>query len=232
MKKVLITGTSAGIGKVVFEYLSSCGYEVFGCGRRKVDLPNYLQIDLEAENSAEILYQKAFEYLGGVDIVINNAGKYIYSKIEDMKNDDITSTIKLNFEIPYKLISKAIPYMKQNKFGRIINIGSISGVVGEGYATLYSATKSSFLGLTKALALEVAEFGITVNTINPGWVEGELADNNSQNEISREDNLQVIPQKRYIEPIEIAKLCEYLITDGAKGMTGQGISLCAGLSVG
>ena len=93
MKKVLITGTSAGIGKVIFEYLSSCGYEVFGCGRRKVDLPNYLQIDLEAENSAEILYQKAFEYLGGVDILINNAGKYIYSKIEDMKNDDITSII-------------------------------------------------------------------------------------------------------------------------------------------
>ena len=177
-------------------------------------------------------YQKAFEYLGGVDIVINNAGKYIYSKIEDMKIDDITSTIKLNLETPYKLTSLAIPFMKQNNWGRIINIGSISGVVGEGYATLYSATKSSFIGLTKALALEVAEFGITVNTINPGWVEGELADNNSQNEISKEDNLQVIPQKRYIEPIEIAKLCEYLITDGAKGITGQGISLCAGLSVG
>lgn len=232
MKKILITGTSAGIGKTIFEYLSSCGFQVFGCGRRKVDLPNYLQIDLEEENSYEILYKKAFEYLDGVDVVINNAGKYIYSKIEDMKIDDITSTIKLNLETPYKLTSLAISYMKQNNWGRIINIGSISGVVGEGYATLYSATKSSFIGLTKALALEVAEFGITVNTINPGWVEGELADNNSQNEISKEDNLQVIPQKRYIEPIEIAKLCGYLITDGAKGITGQGISLCAGLSVG
>ena len=71
-----------------------------------------------------------------------------------------------------------------------------------------------------------------MNTINPGWVEGELADNNAENEVTMEDNLQVIPQKRYIEPIEIAKLCEYLISDSAKGITGQGISLCAGLSVG
>ena len=197
-----------------------------------LDLPNYLKIDLEDNNAPEILYKKAFEYIGGVDVVVNNAGKYIYSKIEDMGQTEINSMIKLNFEVPYNLIAQAIPYMKQNNWGRIINIGSISGVVGEGYATLYSATKSSFTGLTKALALEVAEYGITVNTINPGWVEGELADNNSQNEITKEDNLQVIPQKRYIEPIEIAKLCEYLITDSAKGITGQGISLCAGLSVG
>lgn len=232
MKKVLITGISTGIGKAIFEHLTSLGFEVFGCGRRELNLPNYLQIDLEEDGAVEILYKKAVEYLGGVDILINNAGKYIYSKIEDMKTADTASMVKLNFEAPYNLIAIAIPYMKQNNWGRIINIGSISGVVGEGYATLYSATKSAFMGLTKALALEVAEYGITVNTINPGWVESELSQNNSENEITKDDNLQVIPQKRYIEPIEIAKLCEYLISDGAKGVTGQGISLCAGLSVG
>ena len=93
----------------------------------------------------QILYKKAVEYLGGVDILINNAGKYIYSKIEDMKTADTASMVKLNFEVPYNLIAIAIPYMKQNNWGRIINIGSISGVVGEGYATLYSATKSAFM---------------------------------------------------------------------------------------
>lgn len=122
--------------------------------------------------------------------------------------------------------------MKKNKWGRIINIGSISGNMGEGNATLYSATKSALLGLTKSLALEVARDNITVNLINPGWVKTALADKAMQEGISEEENLDIIPQKRFIEPYEIANLVKYLISDEAKGLTGQAINLCAGLSVG
>ena len=131
----------------------------------------------------------------------------------------------------YILSSLVVLGMKKNKWGRIINIGSISGVVGEANASLYSATKSAFSGFTKALALELAQYNITVNQINPGWVDTPLA----QSALNKEEYQEVIditPQKRFVEPIEIAKLCEYLISDSAKGITGQGINVCAGLSCG
>ena len=129
------------------------------------------------------------------------------------------------------MCSLAIEDMKKNNWGRIINIGSISGIVGEAYATLYSATKAGLLGLTKSLALEVAQYGITVNQINPGWVETELS-NNILDENEKQETLDIIPQRRFVEPYEIAKLCTYLASQDAKGLTGQGINLCAGLSCG
>ena len=123
--------------------------------------------------------------------------------------------------------------MKEKKFGRIINIGSISGVVGEGNAALYSMTKASLMGLTKALALELAEYNITVNTINPGWVDTNLIDNdNLKSEFSEQEILDMIPQRRFVHPDEVARMCEYLISDSAKGITGQGINICAGLTLG
>ena len=123
--------------------------------------------------------------------------------------------------------------MKRNNWGRIINIGSISGVVGEANASLYSMTKSAFLGFSKALALELATDNITVNTINPGWVETELTENAiEESDFTIEEELEMIPQRRFIQPDEIANLVNYLISENAKGMTGQSISLCAGLSAG
>ena len=121
--------------------------------------------------------------------------------------------------------------MKEQRWGRIINIGSISGVVGEANATLYSATKSAFTGFTKALALEVAENNITINQINPGWVDTPLTQN-ALDEAERQEVIDVTPQKRFVSPNEVAKLCEYLISDSAKGITGQGINICAGLTCG
>lgn len=105
--------------------------------------------------------------------------------------------------------------------------------MGEAYASIYSASKAGLIGLTKSLALELAEFEITVNTINPGWVETELGLKSIQDsEFSLSETLESIPQKRFVQPEEIGKLIKYLISDDAKGLTGQSINLCAGLSVG
>lgn len=123
--------------------------------------------------------------------------------------------------------------MKSQKWGRIINIGSISGVMGEAYASLYSGFKSGLIGFTKALALELAQHDITVNTINPGWVQTDLGKKSIENsEFSQEETLDMIPQRRFVEPKEVAKLVAYLLSNDAKGITGQSINLCAGLSVG
>ena len=168
-----------------------------------------------------------------IDILINNAGEYIYGAIDSATQDEIDRIFSTNLISPVKLISASVPHMKEQKWGRIINIGSISGVMGEAYASLYSSTKAGLLGLTKALALELAEYNITVNTINPGWVDTELGlESIEESEFSKEEIIDCIPQKRFVKPEEVAKLCSYLISEDAKGITGQGINLCAGLSVG
>lgn len=231
MKKVLITGSSKGIGESIARTLAHSNYEIFLTGRNEERLKklskeigaNYLALDLLSENAIEKLTSK----FGNIDILINNAGDYVWSPIDKTGMNDIEKILKLNLEIPYKLCAFASKNMKEQKWGRIINIGSISGAVGEANASLYSASKSGLIGMSKALALELAEHGITVNVVNPGWVKTDLIEG-----INEAEELECIPQKRFIKPIEIAKMVEYLCSKEAKGITGQSLNLCAGLSLG
>ena len=231
MKNVLITGSSSGIGKIAAEKLKAEGYNVFQTGRKKLDIENYLSIDLSDQKNVNKLYNYVKENFGEIDILINNAGEYLYSPIDKMKLDETIKIFNSNFISHYYLTSLVVPYMKQKKFGRIVNIASISGVVGEANASLYSATKSAYFGFSKSLALELAEYNITINSISPGWVETPLT-NAALNEQEKMETLDVVPQKRFVEPVEIANLIKYLISDSAKGITGQNINLCAGLTCG
>lgn len=230
---ILVTGASKGIGRIIAQELSSVG-NVFITGRneevlKSVNSCGYCVCDLE--KACDVLCD--FILKNNIDVLINNAGEYIYGAIDKMTPADIHKIFEVNLAAPARLISAVVPQMKQNKWGRIVNIGSISGVMGEANASIYSASKAGLLGLTKALALELAEYNITVNTINPGWVETSLGLNSiEESEFSKEEIVECIPQKRFVEPIEIADLVKYLISDSAKGITGQGINLCAGLSVG
>ncbi len=230
---ILVTGASKGIGKAIARELQSVG-EVYVTGRNEKALAacnakDFCVCDLSKDiNSlAKFIEDKK------IDVLVNNAGEYIYGALESMKTDEIMRVFETNLIAPAYLISKAIPHMKGQRWGRIINIGSISGVMGEAYASIYSASKAGLIGLTKSLALELAEYEITVNTINPGWVETDLGMNSiEESEFSKEEIIDTIPQKRFVKPEEVAKLCKYLISQDAKGITGQSINLCAGLSVG
>lgn len=230
---ILVTGASKGIGNAIAQELQSIG-EVFVTGRDEQALTacnakGFCVCDL----SKDINILAKFIEEKNIDVLINNAGEYIYAGLETMNIADIQRLYQTNLIAPAYLISKAIPHMKGQRWGRIINIGSISGVMGEAYASIYSSSKSGLIGLTKALALELAEFDITVNTINPGWVETELGMNSiEESEFSKEEIMETIPQKRFVKPQEVAKLCRYLISEDAKGITGQSINICAGLSVG
>lgn len=230
---ILVTGASKGIGNAIAKELQSIG-EVFVTGRNEQALiacnsKGFCVCDL----SKDVSKLAQFIEDNKIDVLINNAGEYIYGGLETLKPEDIQRISQTNLVAPSYLISKAIPHMKAKKWGRIINIGSISGVMGEAYASIYSSSKAGLIGLTKALALELAEYEITVNTINPGWVETELGMNSiDDSEFSKDEILQCIPQKRFVKPEEVAKLCKYLISTDAKGITGQSINICAGLSVG
>lgn len=230
---ILVTGASKGIGNAIAKELQAIG-EVFVTGRNEQALTacnakGFCVCDL----SKDINTLANFIIDNNIDVLINNAGEYVYGGLETLTTTDIQRIYQTNLVAPAHLISKVIPHMKSQKWGRIINIGSISGVMGEAYASIYSSSKAGLLGLTKALALELAEYEITVNTINPGWVETELGINSIEDsEFSQDEILQCIPQKRFVKPEEVAKLCKYLISHDAKGITGQSINLCAGLSVG
>lgn len=236
---ILVTGASKGIGKVIAEQLYNnlekpCN--VYTTARneellKQVQCTEYCTCDLSDEKDLEKLGNFIEEK--EIDVLINNAGEYIYSPVEKINPEDLNHILAVNLKAPIYLMNRAVPKMKNKNFGRIINIGSISGVMGEANACLYSATKSGLIGLTKATALELAEFGITVNTINPGWVDTELGNNSIEDsEFSKEEILDCIPQRRFVAPIEIAGMIEYLISEKAKGVTGQSINICAGLSVG
>ena len=235
MKNVLVTGASRGIGRVIAEILAS-DYNVYGTARNEnllkgLPLKGYCVCDLSNEDELERLSE--FIKSNNIDILINNAGEYVYSGVEDMSYSQIIEMYKINSIAPLYLMSACVPYMKSKMWGRIINIGSISGVMGEAFASCYSATKSSLIGLAKASALELAQFNITVNTVNPGWVDTELGENSiNESEFTKEEILECVPQKRFVDPSEIANFIKYLISEQAKGITGQSINLCAGLSVG
>lgn len=230
---ILVTGASKGIGKAIAEELQTLG-NVYVTARNtkaleSLNCKGFCTCDLSEDITPLIEFIKS----NNIDVLVNNAGEYIYGAIDSVDCEKINHIYKTNLIAPTKLIKAAVPYMKQNLWGRIINIGSISGVMGEANASLYSASKAGLLGLTKALALELAEFNITVNTINPGWVDTELGMSSiDESEFSKDEIIECIPQRRFVKPEEVAKLVKYLITDDAKGITGQGINLCAGLSVG
>lgn len=241
MKNVLITGVSQGIGNAIACGLSeNKSYNLFLSSRNKDKLAEiaselgakgYFSCDFTIKPEVEALAEFVEE--SDIDILINDAGQYVYNPIEKMTYDEIERIMKVNLQVPLYLCHCVSENMKSKKWGRIINIGSISGVMGEAYASSYSASKSGLVGMSKALALELAEYGVTVNTINPGWVETELGLKSIEDsEFSLEETMQTIPQKRFVSPLEIEKMIEYLISDDAKGVTGQSINICAGLSLG
>ena len=232
MKNILITGASRGIGKSIAQTL--CSNNLFLTARnidllKQIPAKDYISCDLSEDISPLI----EFITQNKIDVLINNAGEYLYKNTDELTQEEIQRQIKVNLEVPIALSSICSKYMKKQRWGRIINIGSISGVMGEPYACIYSATKAGLIGLSKSLGLELAEYGVTVNTINPGWVETDLGMSSiTDSEFTLEETLQTIPQRRFVKPEEVAALVEYLISDKAKGITGQSINICAGLSVG
>jgi NAD(P)-dependent dehydrogenase (short-subunit alcohol dehydrogenase family) len=235
MKKILLTGSTGGIGEAIVKELSSSGYSLFITGRKKEKLEALVKqykltgcfaVDLTKPQAVQTLIDEC----GEVDILINNAGEYFWGGIEKADYDTIHRLTLLNFQVPYQLIQRVVQAMKQKKWGRILNIASISGVVGEPNASLYSATKAALLGLTKSLALELAEDGITINCVSPGWVKTPILEQLEEDQLTQE--FETVPMKRWIEPAEVAQAVKFLVSADASSITGQSINICAGLTLG
>jgi meso-butanediol dehydrogenase / (S,S)-butanediol dehydrogenase / diacetyl reductase len=176
--------------------------------------------------------------LGPVDILVNNAGANVLGRIGEMDPAAWWQQLEINLRGPYLCSRAAIPGMVERKWGRVINVSSVAGKVGMQFATAYCAAKHGLIGFTRALALEVADRGVTVNAICPGWVETALTESTFAQrsllfgrpvESIRQAMLWSIPQKAAMKPDDIAPTVVFLASDGAARITGESMNVSAGL---
>lgn len=216
-RKAFITGGSRGIGKKIAEQLEKEGYEVYAPTRKELDLSDISSVERFVSEHATDIY----------DVIVNNAGINDINDIENVTDDEIERAMQINLISPMKLLRAFVPGMKSRKYGRVVNIGSIWGIVSKRGRVVYSTTKHGIHGLTKTLAVELAEYNILVNTVCPGFTLTELTrKNNTLEQI--EAISQEIPMKRMAEPEEIADAVCYLVSERNTYLTGQLIAVDGG----
>lgn len=219
MKSVLITGGSRGIGKAIATRFLNSGYNVIAPSRKELDL-------MDAESIKSFI--RANEDLQ-IDVLVNNAGINDINLIESITDDEIDSMIATNLIAPIKLARAFVPGMKERKYGRIVNIGSIWAVVSKAGRCVYSATKNGIHGVTNTLSVELAPFNILVNTVCPGFTLTELTRKNNTKE--QMDNICAeIPMGRMAEPEEMAEVVFFLCSERNTYLTGQKITVDGGFT--
>ena len=215
-KVVLLTGASRGIGRAIYLCLKKEGYILISPDRSELNLLDNTSIDEFIQK-----YHKE-----RIDIIINNAGINYPQWIEETTDQNISNTVQTNLIAPIKLIRGLVAGMKKRKWGRIINMSSAYGLLARGKQTLYVATKHGLNGVTKAVALELAQYNILVNSICPGFTKTELVMRNPKEKI-----LQIesdIPLGRLADPKEIAELTHFLISDRNTYITGSTVVIDGG----
>jgi NAD(P)-dependent dehydrogenase (short-subunit alcohol dehydrogenase family) len=249
-KIVLITGGSGGLGRALAEAFTGAGgrvaitsrsqdklrataTEIAGQGCSVLAIP----CDVTDQKQIEDLEFKLRAQLGVVQILINNAGVARAMSFLDMPDSLWNEILKTNLTGVYNCCKVFLPRMMQSGWGRIINIASTAAKVGYPYVTAYTASKHGVVGLTRALALETARGGVTVNAICPGYLNNELTRDNARRMAEKTGKpIQAIlalfaasaPQNRLIEPEEVASLALLLACEKSAGITGQAINIDGG----
>lgn len=205
----LITGASRGIGAATARLFNKAGARVLTPSRSEMDL-------LDSSSIKRYI----FSVEGSIDILVNNAAVNFLAGLEELDQEVLGQTLQVNLVAPLILTRLVAEKMKENHYGRIVNISSIWSVVAKERRLAYSASKSAMNGVTRTLAIELGEHGILINAIAPGYVNTELTNqNNSPEQIRLISNN--IPLQRLAEPEEIAALAVFLCSEKNSYMTGQ-----------
>ena len=230
----LITGATGGIGAAIAKKMKQAGATVVVSGRNVAKMESefgdeYIKIpcDLATEGGAVELIMETIERAGKIDILINNAGITKDTLLMRMTDEQFEDVINTNLRSCFKMCRAAIMPMMKNRYGRIINMASIIGVIGGAGQANYAASKGGMIAMTKSIAAEVASRGITANSIAPGFIKTPMTD--VLPEELKKTYLAQIPAGRFGEPEDIANACVFLASDEAAYINGQTLHVNGGM---
>lgn len=236
-KTALVTGATGGIGEAVARTLHAQGVTVAISGTREEKLQalasdlgervHVLPCNLGDREAVKQLIKDAEAALGKLDILVNNAGVTKDNLLMLLKDDDWDNIINVNLTSTFAMCRAAIRGMMKNRHGRIINISSISGVIGNPGQANYAASKAGMIGMTKSLAREVATRGVTANCIAPGFIKTAMTDVLTEDQTQQ--IAQHIPSGTFGTPEDIANAVVFLASDEAQYMTGQTLHVNGGM---
>jgi 3-hydroxybutyrate dehydrogenase len=252
-KTAIITGSTSGIGLAIAKAFSKADMNVVINGLGSAEDNEAVRADVDALGKGETLFHGAnmmepdqIEELvtsteakfGAVDIIVNNAGIQFVEKVEDFPTSKWDAIIAINMSSTFHTTRAAFAGMKERGFGRIINVASAHGLVASPFKSAYVTAKHGVLGFTKTIALEGAEFGVTANSICPGYVEtplvtGQIADTAKARGISEDEVISNVilkaqPTKQFVQTEQVASLALYLASDAAAQITGAALPIDGG----
>jgi len=252
-KTALITGSTSGIGLGIAKAMAGAGANIVLNGLGDAAAIEKLRVDIEKEHGVRAVYhgadmtkpeqirdmcKKAQETFGAVDVLVNNAGIQFVSPIQEFPEEKWDAIIAINLSSAFHTIRNCLQGMYDRKWGRVINIASIHGLVASPYKAAYIAAKHGMVGLTKDVSLEAARHGVTVNAICPGYVltplvEGQIKDQAKANKMSEDDVIEKImltpqPTGKFVQIGEVAELALFLCSDGAQSITGAALPIDGG----
>lgn len=248
-KRAIVTGGSRGIGRAIVKELakSICSGVMFSdiafvnddpeaCAKELLEEIGNLDVNVQAFKAdatslkdAEATINAAVEKLGGVDIVVNNAGITRDNLLLRMPEADFDSVIATNLKSVFNYTKAAIKPMMKQRYGRIVNVASVVGLIGNAGQANYVASKAGVIGFTKTMAKELGSRNITVNAIAPGFIETEMT--KKLNEDQRNAMLKQVPLNRPGSPEDIAKVVAFLCSPAADYITGQVIAIDGGMTM-
>jgi 3-oxoacyl-[acyl-carrier protein] reductase len=232
----LVTGSTRGIGKAIAETLVACGARVAVVGRDRdkagevsaaIGGSGGFSCDIADPASVETLVADVEKSLGGIDVLVNNAGLTRDNILFRLKNDDWDAVLDANLRGAFVAIRSASRGMIKRRWGRIINIASVVGLVGNKGQANYAASKAGLIGLTKSVAKELASRNVLANVVAPGFIETDMTAAMTLD--ARATLSQQIPLERFGTPAEIAGTVAFLASDAAAYITGQVIVVDGGM---
>jgi 3-oxoacyl-[acyl-carrier protein] reductase len=235
-KVALVTGASRGIGKAIAMQLQALGATVIGTatsasGADKISeylgAGHGLELNVTSDASIDAMFEVIKANFGAVDILVNNAGITRDNLMMRMKDEEWNDIINTNLSSVFKLSKAVLRNMMKKRAGRIINIGSVVGTMGNAGQVNYATAKAGLLGFTKSLAREVASRGITVNTVAPGFIDTDMTQTLTDEQ--KQGIFAQVPANRLGKPEEIANAVVFLASDAAAYITGETLHVNGGM---